>query len=692
MQAPTKLRLSQTELLEVQKAMNAQFLQNMELMRQVFPDIFRLYQHHKATELGLTLDPFGTLNLVNLKLNDRPVYDSDPRTFCQQQLLDFEKKPAIASIKITESDVLNDNHIHVRLTNDLIRKAQPYIENSTYHTRAPIGLMIMTGCGLGYHLPELITRMDINNMIIFEPHKDSLFASLYAIDWRPVVEHFSKPGRLLQFHIGTSAVAAVRQMRILKDRIGMHNMIYTFVYRHFNSPEEKAFISMFTAENHLNFFGTGFFDDEQGGLSHTIHNLNNHIPLFKPNAYKRKEMPVFVIGNGPSLDDHIEFIKQHQHEVILVSCGTAMASLAKVGIKPDFHIEMERNINVKAWITRGTTSEQRSGVTLLCLNTVSPEVIALFDSACMAKKSNDIGESLLDKASPQGSLEIVDFCNPTVTNLGMAIVLNMGFKEVYLVGIDLGLRVDGSHHSRLSLYQDLEVATKKKGHSPLENTANNYLIPGNFGGDVSTNQVLDTSRQNIEMLLRYLRRTHSDIRCYNSNSGALIDGVQAIKLEDICISPAQGSKQEIISAIKQDHFISPAFSAITEQEFKTQYLKKFPAIKGQILLKNNLDSPQKIMQELNRVYANIIKTQVSDPIAFSLLRGSINGYFTILVKACMFQKNRKDMIDAFKLCRQTYMQFLKEAFELMEKQPLKLDDTFDRVVVQLDRSEATQKK
>ena len=53
-------------------------------------------------------------------------------------------------------------------------------------------------------------------------------------------------------------------------------------------------------------------------------------------------MPVFIIANGPSLDDSIDVIAANKDRAILISCGSAISALHKVGIKPDIHVETER--------------------------------------------------------------------------------------------------------------------------------------------------------------------------------------------------------------------------------------------------------------------------------------------------------------------------------------------------------------
>lgn len=42
------------------------------------------------------------------------------------------------------------------------------------------------------------------------------------------------------------------------------------------------------------------------------------------------------------------------------------------------------------------------------------------------------------------------------------------------------------------------------------------------------------------------------------------------------------------------------------------------------------------------------------------------------------------MVEVYNICRTQYMQFIKNAYELMEKEPLMLDDTFDKVAIRLE--------
>ena len=324
--------------------------------------------------------------------------------------------------------------------------------------------MMVTGCGLGYHIQHIVENLDVYNLCIFDPHKDSFYAALHTIDWLPILQKLCTKGKMLKLFIGVDPQDAMADMKLLSDKIGLFNLVYTFVYRHFDSVKERAFVDFYRREFHLAATGTGFFDDEQISLAHTVHNLNKGFPMFKHAPIKSGLPPVLVIGNGPSLDKHIDYIKQHQNDVIIFTCGTALSSLMKTGIKPDFHIEMERSSATPAYISTGTTEEYREGIPLLALNTAPPNMVSLFEEVCLALKPNDLGKLVFDDYYPNSGLHPLAICNPTVTNAGLSFAISMGFQSIILIGVDLGMKQEGEHHSQLSVYFDVERAKKERFH------------------------------------------------------------------------------------------------------------------------------------------------------------------------------------------------------------------------------------
>jgi hypothetical protein len=99
--------------------------------------------------------------------------------------------------------------------------------------------------------------------------------------------------------------------------------------------------------------GWGFFDDSLIALSHSMRNIERGVPFFKKNkkiSQKHQNVPVFIIGSGPSLDESLPFIKENKERAILISCGSAISALHKHGITPDIEVQIEPKQCMISWL------------------------------------------------------------------------------------------------------------------------------------------------------------------------------------------------------------------------------------------------------------------------------------------------------------------------------------------------------
>lgn len=682
-----KQALRKAEMQNLQLQMEMRFKHNMEAFKTVARTIYDQFIDYQAEELRISYDTNDNLNLVNYKLNNKPVYAKNPVEFCEEQFNAFRQVPTMSVIRFGKSKIVNEDFKHPVLVNKLIEDIESRNIARHYSTDGPIGCLLLTGCGLGYHIESIVKHLDIRNLCIFDPHKDSFYASLHIIDWVPILKKLTQKGRMLKLLIGVEPKDAMADMKLMSDKIGLFNLVHTYIYRHFSSAKEDAFIELYRKEFHLNASGTGFFDDEQVSFTHTIKNINNKLNFFRYPKEKKTHPTAFVIGNGPSLDEHIEYIREHQQNAIIFSCGTSIASLYKSGIKPDFQIEIERNTNTADWIIHGTPEEFRKDLTLLGLNTLAPEVTPLFEDSCLAVKPNDVGQHVIEKELPNKGLHPLILCNPTVTNGGLSYALTMGFEEIYLFGVDLGVREDGAHHSSLSLYYDLEKKTKQKGYSGFERKEGDYEISGNFGDKVTTNPVLHSTKTNMEILMRHFSRSGYTFNVYNPNRGAFIDGAKPIEQKDLPSPKPLANKAQLVSEIKETYFYTPDIEELTESKIRKHFLKHFFDMRKKITLRKDIHDFKTLHQEMNRIYKVILEAKKEAPVSCLLMRGSINSFFTLMCHAVCYLKNPEEFDELYTMARSYYMEMLESAYHLMETDPLRADTTQDKVARKLSEPE-----
>ena len=680
--------IHQAEEQKLQIEMQLLFDKNLSLFQQRFPGIYKLLKSHRPTNVVLKLDPNRQINLVDVSARAY-IYNGIPRDICKQQIAEFTKDARVRRFRVVKSPEQNERHLHIQGLNALIDQYTQKEAPRQKTTPKLISNLVISGIGLGYHLQDVIAEHDIQNIFLYENCVDSFFGSMHTIDWTAIVNRFTEDNKSIAFCIGITPEQALAQIETAIHQIGLHSHIFTFVIKHTQRQCETDFIDTYMKEIRSFVGGLGYFDDERIGLAHAYHNLKSNHPVFVSRKTHKRKTRVLIVGNGPSLDDHKEYLEKNQDNVVIISCGTALTSLIRMGIKPDFHVEMERPSFIEEVLNLGTSKEERKGITLLCLHTVSPKTIACFDDAAYAIKPNDAGTPLVHEYFHPEKISELAFSNPTVTNCALSFAASMGFMDVHLVGVDLGIPDSGKHHSEKSIYYDIarhkSNLDKKK---PVKKQT--HYREANFGGEIKTTPVLDNSRSAMERLLEFITRAFPDFRCINSNSGVKIKNTLTVAIEDLekC---AQTNKDGEIANIREDHFLSKNQEQYNEHSAK-KLLKHFYNSRFHLKLPLNIKSEKELLQQTSRVFKEVSRSK--DVLTHYLLRGTLNCYLGTIVEHSLYCENADDFAERVKVGDKAYNQLIDDIYTSMENDPFEIDDTISpklREMYLLKQKETEQK-
>lgn len=656
--------IQQAERQQKQMELELQFQKNMELFKKFAPQIYNRFIDHTPTELQLGYDKDGKLNLVNIDTSV-PVYNRDPEEFIDHQLQTFNDNPKWLKIGFqkTQSNIF----FQFPMVDHLIDRIKSVSRNTRGATDRPMGVLIINGCGLGYHISKLVEDNNISTLCIFDPHLDSFYACLHTIDWQPIIEEFYKPGRLIKLFINSTKENAMINLRLMTDKVGLHNICNTYVFNHLASERSIEFTKMLNEQFHLTLTGTGFFEDEQVGIAHTVANLNNNTPVLNDASPVPDLPPAFIVGNGPSLDDLLPFLREQGKNAIVFSCGSTTGTLFNAGITPDFHIEMERTADTQTLTEDTSTQEYRNNIIALALNTVTPKTLALYGKSLMAKKTNDAGEYLIDNEL-NTKLPCLNLCNPTCTNTGIAYATHLGFKEIYLLGVDLGMKDKGAHHAKSSPYY---AENKPKALESESSLIPSLTVKGNFTESVKTTPVLDTSRANIELCIH----NNPESKVYNLNDGAYIKGAKPTNFRDIAIKNLKENKSLSIDKIIDHNFFKTDIKEkITTKKVKNKYLQELFSIRKKI---NLVESPKKldeIQQNFNEIIAEINSIKGTAPVSYWPITGSTQIFLTLIQNYCMAATNEEELQKYYLEGSAIFKEFLSKAYKLMRTDCLALHD------------------
>jgi hypothetical protein len=622
------------------KLLRATFLNNMEAFKNILPE---LYEFFKEYEPGNTLLTIDTNNNVNLVDNGNLVYDGDPKALAVQQVDAFAQDPKCFSYGMAFTD--SSHFEHQKILRSLVDRRKGDTEQlSDLQIELPfnepqLDFFIMIGSGLGYQIEELFNRKEIKVFYLYESSTDVFFAAMHCIDFKPLIDRCKAIGGSFTISAGGNEFQFVNQINSLLKTNGYFLVSRIFVYRHYLSEENFNAFKLIHEMMHRYSAGWGFFEDETISLIHTIENTQNEYPiLIANNTYDNhlKHLSVVIVGNGPSLDNDIQLLKERQEEIIIISCGTALKSLLNNGITPHIHVEMERTAALDDHYNLLSDEEDNilKTIPVIALNTVYSGLLDRFSQAYTMLKINDVGTDLISFLEPNRQFEVVRFCNPTVSNTALMAVLHLGFENICLLGVDLGFVDNEHHHSKSSMYYDKEWEGREAQNKHFK-VAKTRAAEGNFREEIYTTDIFDLSKGTMEFALN----DYPELKVYNCSDGAKIEGTTPLAFNEMTIEKHNFDlRKELDNLLAASFKISSRDKVYVHNFLKSEFFPKFRIALDDFIA--FLDRPITSREELSAVfslqcqYLNLLSSKRNTMLYFRYLKGTMNYMQSCIMSNC----------------------------------------------------------
>ncbi|MBL4911543.1 MAG: motility associated factor glycosyltransferase family protein [Alteromonadaceae bacterium] len=628
------------------KLLRATFLNNMEVFKNILPEIYDFFKNYQQGNTLLTIDDDDNVNLVD---NGNLVYKGDPKKLAVEQLDVFAKNPKCFSygLEFSEEPYFEHEKVLKALTE---RQQAETGQLSDLQIEVPwnepqLDFFCMIGCGLGYQIEELFNRKKIKIFYLYEPSADVFYAAMHCIDFKPLIDKCKAIGGSFTIGIGSNEFQFVNQINELLKINGFYLVSRIFAYRHYFSEENHKAFKLIHEIAHRYSAGWGFFEDEIISLVHTLENIDNDFPILKANNQINnpiKQLPVIIVGNGPSLDNDIELLKNRQDQIIIISCGTSLKSLLHNNIVPNIHIEMERTAMLDDHYHLFTDDEHSiiKTIPIIALNTVYTGLLKRFSQAYTMLKINDGGMDFVKFLSPENSFEIVKYCNPTVSNTAVMAMLHLGFKKIYLLGVDLGFVDDEHHHSKSSMYYKGEWEGKEESNKSFKGATR--TTKGNFREEVYTTQIFDSSVGVMEFAIQ----DFSDVDVYNCSDGALIRGTKPLPFDELVVKPQDiNLRKELLHLLDDSFALFSKSKKYVHNFLETQYLSKLKMVIDTFI--EFLDEPINSRTELSNMFSRqndyiyLLSTRKDTLLYFRFMKGSMIYFQSCIMTNCASYTNEK---------------------------------------------------
>ncbi|GGF23871.1 hypothetical protein GCM10011611_32450 [Aliidongia dinghuensis] len=489
------------------------FERNMAALRRRYP---HLYVRMRAIS-----EPSGRLvgsvetGDINIDLGHTLLYPVDAKTHAERQLDEFRRSPHRFFMNPPmhhQAPVKPYHHDYVTSALYEFLKGRQLTKIPTLPT-PDSGFLLIYGIGLGFHMPALFEEMDVRHFIVAEEYPEFFYHALHLHDWAAIFDKIEERGQTLHFTFSNEPETLAEYVHWTMRGRGFGLIDGSYAFRHYSSLALDKAYEEFREKLPLLPISIGFVEDEWVMLRNCGTNLiRNEFKLLDDRPRLEKNLPAFVVGSGPSLDQAIDAIKRLQGQAIIFSCGTGILPLLRNGIRPDFHCELENVWSSYDHLKRTSDQFGFEGITLIGSTTVWPEMPGLFDNKVFYFRDSVSSTGLWapDKIGLFGTA-------PTCTNLAIRAALLMCFREIYLFGVDLGSRDAVKHHSQDAIYYKAE--DWGKGYTSSQE-AMTIEMPANFGGKAYTNGTLHWTRMMMAAGIEHF----SFAKIFNCSDGVQIPG------------------------------------------------------------------------------------------------------------------------------------------------------------------------
>jgi hypothetical protein len=657
------------------------FTRNIDAFKRYVPNIAKEFANYKPSYWFPVQNHEGAVNVLS-RVSLSNWYSDSPFQDAKINFENFKEYPNKDGLVLGYNGVKLKHYYHFQF----VKKAEKLLKEAGDKTsKLPQEIKSLILFGIGPQLETLFDNNEVEKLFICEPNRDLFNASLYLIDWAGILRRIDETGGRLYINVGDDGSNLFKDLLNQFYAVGPYILANTYFYQTYNNVTMEHTISQLREQLQVVIAMGENFDHARYGIAHTKETICRKYPLLisKPAnklSLADKDVPIFIVGNGPSLDSAIDNIKLLKERAIVVSCGTALMPLYKNGIVPDFHAEIEQNRSTFDWSCRIDDFDYLKKVDLLSCNGIHPDTCELFRNTYIAFKEGESSTVSSLNLLGQKNYEELQFAYPTVSNFAINLFTLLGFQQLYLFGIDLGFVQQDKHHSKQSGYYDKQ-GNEKYSYKERHNT--NIVVPGNFRQTVFTKYEFKVSKAIIERTL-----AKKQIDCFNTSDGALILGTKPLKVDDILLVSTVTDKVKALEKIKTQAFQSlpEGYNFLTKyDEFYLQptlesQLNEFVEITNDTF--DTTDSAERYTEELKEKLLS--SYQEGKSLLFYYLYGTVNFANSAFSKLLYSAESESDKVHRLNMLREVWLDTLK-AIQGAVSQKCK---TFDHVSTFVPEREA----
>ena len=457
----------------------------------------------------------------------------------------------------------SENNFRLHSAYNPVREANGAINRSEVLEKSTI---VFYGFGIGYHVVELAKAAPEKKIVLIEPDPERFFAALTLIDWTPV---FAVENLIIAISCPTESVLPLIESHntVNIGNTGVSDAYYfsipTFTAHAQNYFDAvKQLIQRNIKKNDINAatlkrFGKLWVKNSLRNLS-KMKELDSILDF--EGTLKEKNIPFLIVGAGPSLEQTLPLMSQLKKRMVIVCVETALRSLLKNNVQPDFIILTDPQYWAYKHIA-GYSASDSILITEICTWS------AVFRFNCreirLCSSQLPVGQYFESKIRQLGNLG----AGGSVASSAWNFAYFCGARQIYTTGLDFAFPGKQTHITGSESEQKLHCISNRI--SGVENATASTIYNSNavYAQDFNGNKVLTDSRMKMFAWWFESRLANcKDAKTFTlSPRGLNIPGMQICSIKKLLSLP------EITEQKKQ--FLNPEKKLTASQ--KTSFDKSF---------------------------------------------------------------------------------------------------------------------
>ena len=459
-----------------------------------------------------------------------------------------------------------------------------------------ISKYIAIGTLLGYHLKKVKSFYNPSSILIIEPHIEMFRLSLFTFNYKKLAKNCN-----LYFSI-------------MEDNITFHQTFSNFY--------EINFVENYFLKFHLtNPSYENILQNISGNLQYTspfnfdhlriINALKKTTTLIKSNykflnlkKFENKlfnNMPVLILGAGPSLQFNRRWLIKNHKKFLIVSVASAIPRLSHHNIKPDIIVSLDASAKISDQFT--SDSKELLKDTPLLLSSMTHSKVFKHNN----QKNTYIYEIISNiKFTSDNSL--------TATNVGeiaYALMLLMNVKNIYLLGLDAALnsKTGDSHDNITNIGNKPSHSLKDTSLKTNINMLDVVETRGNFTESVKTTRIFYNSILAMNMLTKKYKKYNQYV--YNLSDGAYFKDTTPLKTNELNLKNFKTIDKKDLNKLLTNNLNINSSNRLTiseRQYLKAQTIYIDSLIKG--VKKFKKIQKFKNLNEYNHLKSNVVKALI----------------------------------------------------------------------------------